>query len=549
MPQKGKSAKAKPASKAKSAKAKPAPKGAAGKGFAYETELFSLMDATWQSNSRKSTGSAALPGEVTAMVDNPAPAGAGDGSDLEWHALFSIKGKAAGGSKAHSSTVSFEIKNIEPTKSGVEQKGSGGLDFGQFSMVFIMGEDGAGYFQHNINGTSFQKGAHQDWIRLACKTLEDVSLGDPSLLTRPVGVSVAGVLTGCFDLDQSIHSDLIANLRYVPEPAPGRAGKVEEPRVGTHRGGVYRLMIESPPRMPTRAAFLAEVDAEVVAMVASGTLDAAQEHRRKVALANPLVLMGVEEAAFRGVGEVGTITDKGKSYEGWCSKPLAAGDRLHDVAKSKELHLVLQGTAGPKQIDCPAAARAELLKGAQDWYANKGDDFIQIRGYGLMTLRPLAWYKSEGKKPPCPEAWYANKNFLFSELLASPDTKIVLRWRSKYSSKTLTSFRNWTVAIKIEFDESITSPHDLNNPVTREALCSYWDDELQDTLIMVNSSALDEDESLDAATGSCTIMSPKSPKKTKKRKKQKKYRKRKTKRKKSKRKKAKRKKSKRTKKK
>jgi len=134
---------------------------------------------------------------------------------------------------------------------------------------------------------------------------------------------------------------------------------------------------------------------------------------------------------------------------------------------------IIAGNAGKKGVDISTdPAAQQLLLQAKEFYSNKGDDLIQIKHFGVFTLKDKSQY---GKYPACPTDWYDNPKFKFSNALDKAK-KISIRLRLKPHDRKPGNFRDFACAVRFDLDhKNNKSPYDLDKPDTTLApLTHYW---------------------------------------------------------------------------
>ena len=146
---------------------------AAKAGADYETELAQKLWDKYKKNC-DNIGTT----NITYEVLEPEIAGSSSGSDLAGIAKWTIKGKGT-----HEMNLNIEVKNIK--KAG---KCTGGLDFGQYTLVYILNkETDEGLWYPNVDGLTWKAigGKNQKLILATVTALNDLDSTLPKLPPRP----------------------------------------------------------------------------------------------------------------------------------------------------------------------------------------------------------------------------------------------------------------------------------------------------------------------------------------------------------------------------
>lgn len=166
---------------------------------------------------------------------------------------------------------------------------------------------------------------------------------------------------------------------------------------------------------------------------------------------------------------------------------------------------IIAGDAGKKGVDISTdGAAKQLLVQAKDFYSNKGDDLIQIRHFGVFTLRDLSQY---GEYPACPESWYQQPTFHFNHALDNAK-KISIRLRLKPHDRKPGNFRDFACAVRFDLNTDFKSPFNLDIPATLSPLTQYWCNTFKtvETDVIARVENDDEEETEPIVIDGCSIM-------------------------------------------
>ena len=167
---------------------------------------------------------------------------------------------------------------------------------------------------------------------------------------------------------------------------------------------------------------------------------------------------------------------------------------------------IIAGDAGKKGVDISTdPAAQQLLVQAKEFYSNKGDDLIQIRHFGVFTLRDKSQY---GEYPACPEIWYDEPTFHFNNALDNAK-KISIRLRLKPHDRKPGNFRDFACAVRFDLNTAFKSPFNLDDKqATLSPLTEYWCNTFKqvetDVIAIVEND--DEEETEPIVIDGCSIM-------------------------------------------
>ena len=148
-------------------------------------------------------------------------------------------------------------------------------------------------------------------------------------------------------------------------------------------------------------------------------------------------------------------------------------------------------------------------------YSNKGDDLIQIRHFGVFTLRDLSQY---GEYPACPEIWYQQPTFHFNHALDNAK-KISIRLRLKPHDRKPGNFRDFACAVRFDLNTAFKSPFNLDIPATLSPLTQYWCNTFKkvETDVIARVENDNEEETEPIVIDGCSIMGEGRKRRTRKR--------------------------------
>ena len=405
-------------------------------GAEYETELATKL---WDKYKLTSCN-ASTPSPIYKTLE-PETAGSSSGSDLAGITEWTINGNGQ-----YIMKLNIEVKNIK----GIG-KCTSGLDFGQYTLVYILNKvSNNGIWFPNVTGQTWNaiNGKNQSLIRATVNALNKLDSTNSQLPPRPSAEnldiwSIASPTKRNKILDESMDWDVKNQDIIVIQ------GLKEE---------YYR-----PPNSLFGNVF---------------TLDAL-----------PIKERPVLEARWAG-----------------CILAMKGPNKLSDI-------VVPNDTANA------------MLADIKNYYATKGDDLIQIKNYGLFTLKSVNQYNTSPFAPPVPKDWYDDRSFDFvNYILNDNNTSIQLRLRNKYHGKSSSSFRDWTCAIKFNFNKKLNSKYTLDNDNNANTLVDYWCEQFKSLSFALSEETEDNIENIfsDVTDGSCSIMGGNKKRKTmKKRKKRK----------------------------
>lgn len=400
---------------------------AAKQGVAYEIILKDKLETAFDAE-RANNPFQGAKGNVRVDVQAMEIAGNGSGSDLE--GLATLHFKTTGFIQKG---VRVEVKHI---KNGEEEGTTGnlpsseGLDFGQFSVLYVLNptEDAQpdrGCWIANVTGNTWKKSKGKN-IPLIMNTVRELNRRHNTLFTNhaPIRYEEEKELWSAFNSNKAKpHLKQSENKQVMEEHGidPTRAIVIEG--LKEH---VYRV-----PNTNNEYTYVNKMD----------------KH------GNPTNQLKFENETFaeRGI------------------KP--ENERIAAIIKADKTFVV-------KEEGVVMNENYEYAQQILDYYATKGDDFLQIKHYGLFALRTKEYYKDKGASPPYPPEWHDDFDSMhFGKILSGEESKISVRFRMKGHGNVKNGVHNYTCAIKFSLPK-VRSPHNLSSDDTVDALVKYWNKNL-----------------------------------------------------------------------
>ena len=397
-------------------------------GANYEKELANKLWDRYKETDCSKTGKT----NITYETLQPEPAGSSSGSDLASVTKWTIDGKGE-----HTMNVNIEVKNIK-----AKGRCTAGLDFGQYTLVYILNKKtNDGKWFPNVDGKTWKAkdGKNQPLILATVNVLNNLNLDTSGLPPRP---------------------------------------------------SKDKLDIWSLAAGKKRKATL-------------------KEAKWNVNDADNIVIQGLKEEHFRPPNSL-----VGNKFE---ADALKEGERPTQEANWVGCMLAMKGPRTSSDISVPTDTANAMLEDIKNYYLTKGDDLIQIKKYGLFTLKDKSQYGEYPFVPPVPDAWYDSSFSFVDYVLNNPETGIKLRLRYKYHTGKKSSFRDWTCAIKFDFNTKLQSSHSLDNSNDIGILADYWCDNFRALSLFLEENEDSADSIFGTAGDSmsgCSIMG--GSKKTKK---------------------------------
>lgn len=386
---------------------------AAKNGAKYELYLRNRLESAFEKVRRENEFTGPM-GNISVEIPPLEVAGSGGGHDLDATAnlTFGTSGHIRKG-------VRIEAKHIKDDKgseqlSGIIKKGTSGLDFGAFTLLYVLnkglgGNPDVGCWIANVNGDTWKGsgGKNEDMIISAVKEMN----------TPARRRELANIAPKHYEDEEDRWNRLV-------EDEPGYESVLEPKNI--------EIMVENG---------LDPYDPELV------------------------IINGIPEKNFRVPNEDGSFSFNKNNFQNqtYDKMPIEHPTIPKNVLKANPVLTVKNfGVDGTGDSLCN-----QLV----DYYARKGDDFVQIKHYGLFALRNIEEYN--GSSPPCPPHWYDDDLFYFKNVVLSPPTKITLRLRYKYRNKGRNDVRTYTCSIKYELPRT-HSPYHLSNDKDLQELVEYW---------------------------------------------------------------------------
>lgn len=401
-------------------------------GVAYEIFLKNKLEDAFDKE-RKNNPFQGTKGNVQVDVQAMEIAGNGSGSDLE--GLATLHFKTTGFIQKG---VRVEVKHI---KNGEEEGTTGnlpsseGLDFGQFSVLYV------------LNRTEDEKPDRGCWIANVTGNTWKKSKGK----NIPLIMNTVGELNRLHDTEFVNH----APIRYQEEQEEKKM-----PLWSAFNPNKAKPHLEQPENIQVMEKYGIDPTRAIV-------IEGLNEHVYRVpnkdggyTYVNKLDKRGNPTNQLKFENE--TFAERGIEPENERIAAIIKADKTFVVKQEKDV------------IDENNEYAQQIL----NYYATKGDDFLQIKHYGLFALRTEEYYKDKGASPPYPPEWHDDFDSMhFGKILSGEESKISVRFRMKGHGNVKNGVHNYTCAIKFSLPK-VRSPHNLSSNDTVDALVKYWNKNL-----------------------------------------------------------------------
>ena len=399
---------------------------------------------------------------VVLKVEKAAAAGNGAGSDLEGSITISVDAFGT-----MSKPLKIEVKHIKKDNDDVYHveetpPSSGGLDFGQFSLLYFLDVNtNSGCWIANTTGGIWEKagGKFQPMIVNTVNKFNSIARDEPETFINMTPSDYLQEQSMWSALSSKVANNHVNNKRNLEI-------------IGTFMNRSYSSQ-ELKQKINSRSIVLIKGIHEEVYHVPN-----------KRGTPNPIIVVTKENKEGKMVT---TRKYKNPTFDEQKTTPAAVYKR--DFKGNPVPHLI------QKHTDCMGVGSefnftakdnysqanddAEYIQQLIEFYKTKGDDMIHIRHYGLFALNGLDYYSGDGGTPPCPEHWYQNDNFFFQNILTHPNTGIGIRFRLKGHGNTASGVRNYTCAVRFDLNRE-KSPYSLDIDTDVDELTTHWDRTLRD---------------------------------------------------------------------
>ena len=401
---------------------------------------------------------------VVMTVEEPTAAGNGAGSDLEGTITISVDAFGT-----MSKPLKIEVKHIKKKNDDVYHvektpPSSGGLDFGQFSLLYFLDtEQEEGCWIANTSGGIWGKagGKFQPMIVNTINKFNSIAQDEPGTFEN--------MTPNKHEYEQerkmwNLLDNKVAHRHAKHELNLGI--------IGTFINHSY-----SPQELKQK------IDRGVIVLI-NGIHEVVYHVPNKREPFNPIIT----ETKMNSKGKMVTTRKyKNPTFDEEDTTPTAVYRKNN---QGKPVPYLIE-----KQSDCMGTGSefnfsaktkgshanddADYIQQLIEFYKTKGDDLIQIRHYGLFALNGLDYYLEDGGTPPCPEQWYQDDDFYFENILTHPNTGIGIRFRLKGHGNTESGVRNYTCAVRFDLNRE-KSPYSLDIDTDVDELTTHWDRTLRD---------------------------------------------------------------------